>query len=176
MQLFHFSEEPDIREFAPRPILVPSWRPAGREWLNGPLVWAIDAPHQPLYLFPRECPRILLWPTAGTSEEDHARIWGKSTARMLAFIEEDWRERLGRAVLYRYEFPIGAFEDLNDAGMRVSRTHVSPVAVTRLDHLPAALAEEDVELRVVRSLVPLRNVWSTTLHASGIRLRNAQGW
>jgi hypothetical protein len=28
----------------------------------------------------------------------------------------------------------------------------------------------------MESLAPLRDVWSTSLHASGIRLRNAQGW
>ena len=42
--------------------------------------------------------------------------------------------------------------------------------------LPTALAECDVELRAVDSLVPLRGVWSSSLHASGIRLRNAVGW
>ncbi len=33
-----------------------------------------------------------------------------------------------------------------------------------------------VELRVMESLTPLRGVWETSLHASGIRLRHAQGW
>ena len=42
MRLFHFSDDPDISEFVPRPVLIPSQRPAGREWLNGPLVWAIE--------------------------------------------------------------------------------------------------------------------------------------
>jgi len=29
---------------------------------------------------------------------------------------------------------------------------------------------------VMERLTPLKNVWSTSLHASGIRLRNAQDW
>ncbi|HMG50328.1 MAG TPA: hypothetical protein VK597_07005, partial [Inquilinus sp.] len=62
MRLFHFSDDPAIERFEPRPVRVPSARPAGREWLNGPLVWAIDDAHQMLYLFPRDCPRILAWP------------------------------------------------------------------------------------------------------------------
>jgi hypothetical protein len=33
-----------------------------------------------------------------------------------------------------------------------------------------------VELRVMESLLPLRGVWDSSLHASGIRLRNARGW
>ena len=42
--------------------------------------------------------------------------------------------------------------------------------------LPAALRADNVDLRVLESLTPLRDVWSTSLHASGVRLRNAQGW
>jgi hypothetical protein len=52
MRLFHFSERSDIAVFEPRPVTVPSPRTRGREWPNGPLVWAIDAWHQPMYLFP----------------------------------------------------------------------------------------------------------------------------
>ena len=54
MRLFHFSEDAAITRFAPRPVAVPSARPREQEWLNGPLVWAIDEAHQPLYLFPRD--------------------------------------------------------------------------------------------------------------------------
>jgi hypothetical protein len=42
--------------------------------------------------------------------------------------------------------------------------------------LPAELETRQVELRVMESLLPLRDIWKTTLHASGIRLRNARGW
>jgi|ERR1035437_264431 hypothetical protein len=73
MRLFHFSEDPAIAKFDPRPVQVASDRPAGREWLNGPLVWAIEESHQRLYLFPRDCPRILLWATPKTTAEDVAR-------------------------------------------------------------------------------------------------------
>ena len=60
--------------------------------------------------------------------------------------------------------------------MWVSRQAVTPSAMTEVADLPAALADCDVELRAVDSLVPLRGVWSSSLHASGIRLRNAVGW
>ena len=49
------------------------------------------------------------------------------------------------------------------------------VNVTVVDDLPARLKQQDVDLRIVDSLLPLRAVWNTTLHASGIRLRNATG-
>lgn len=74
MRLFHFSDDPDIAVFEPRPVLIPSVRPIGREWLNGPLVWAIDGDHDFMYLFPRDCPRILIWATAETTEAER-RHW-----------------------------------------------------------------------------------------------------
>ncbi|MBA4011063.1 MAG: hypothetical protein C0481_04280 [Phenylobacterium sp.] len=176
MRLFHFSEDPGIARFEPRPVRTPSARPPGREWLNGPLVWAIDEPHQAMYLFPRDCPRILLWPTAATTPQDRAAWWGESAARMLAHVEQRWLEVLTSARLYRYELPPDSFDCLDDAGMWVSREPVTPFSVEEIADLPAALAACDAELRVVDSLTPLRGVWDTTLHASGIRLRNAAGW
>ncbi len=176
MRLFHFSDDPTISRFEPRPVLVPSARPPGREWLNGPLVWAIDELHQAMYLFPRECPRILLWPTDATSEEDHERFWGDSDARILAYIEIAWLERMKTAQLHRYDLPKDSFEDLGDAGMWVSRSPVTPTSVMRLDNLLAELEACDAELRPIESLKPLKDVWSTSLHASGIRLRNAKDW
>lgn len=176
MRLFHFSEDPAIERFAPRPVRVPSTRPPGREWLNGPLVWAIDEPHQGMYLFPRDCPRILLWPLASTSAEDLAIWWGERSCAMLAYVEHGWLEALHAARLYRYELPCDGFEALDDAGMWVSRAAVTPLVVTVVADLPAALAACGVELRAVESLTPLRGVWDSSLHASGIRLRNAVGW
>ncbi len=45
----------------------------------------------------------------------------------------------------------------------------------RIPDLLGALAAAGVELRMMHSLHPLRGVWDTSLHASGIRLRNVQG-
>lgn len=176
MRLFHFSDDPDIRRFVPRPVAVPSERGPGREWLNGPLVWAISEERQAMYLFPRDCPRILLWPTPQTSPEDLAAWFGGRDRPTLAHIEWRWFERVRAGRLYRYELPADAFESLDDAGMWVSREAVTPVAMEVIDDLPAALAALDVELRIMPTLAPLKDVWSTTLHASGIRLRNATGW
>jgi hypothetical protein len=95
---------------------------------------------------------------------------------MVAHIEWAWFERLATARLYRYRMPADSFADLNDAGMWVSRSVVQPDGMDVIDDLPAALAAANVELRVMPSLLSLRGVWETTLHASGIRLRNARGW
>jgi hypothetical protein len=176
MRLFHFSDDGGLTRFTPRPVRVPAVRPPGRDWLNGPLVWAIDEARQPLYLFPRECPRILLYPTPATTPEDRERWWGTRTCRMIAHIEWAWFERFRTGRLYRYELPVAAFEDLGDTGMWVARGEVDPIALEVIDDLPAALAAQQVELRLMDSLVPLKGVWDNSLHASGIRLRNAAGW
>ena len=176
MRLFHFSDDPAIARFDPRPVRVPSERGPGREWLNGPLVWAIDDWHSPMYLFPRDCPRILLWARPDTTEADRERWFGASQARMIVHVEWAWFDRLKTGTIHRYHLPPEGFESLDDAGMWVSRGPVTPLAVETLADLPAALRAAEVELRVVESLVPLRGVWATSLHASGVRLRNARGW
>ncbi|MET0294351.1 MAG: DUF6886 family protein [Phenylobacterium sp.] len=176
MRLFHFSDDPGIRRFEPRPVQVPSERGPGRGWLNGPLVWAIAEHRQAMYTFPRDCPRILLWATADTTDQDRARWFGHSTASILAHIEWDWFERVTRGAIHRYELPTEGFEDLGDAGMWICRETVEPLGMQTLSNIPAALAELGVELRILPSLLPLRDVWSTSLHASGVRLRQAAGW
>lgn len=172
-RLFHFSEDPAIRRFDPRPVARPSVRPPGREWLNGPLVWAIDSEHQPMYLFPRDCPRVLVWPTARTSAQDLSRWREETSSRMLAFVETAWLPRLNCTPLYRYEFAPGDFESLDDAGMWVSRAAVSPLAVEPISDLPARLRDADVELRPVHLFSPLAAYLDTTFHVSAIRMREA---
>ena len=168
MPLYHFSEDPGIEVFAPHGV---EHRPEVE-----PLVWAIDEWHQPMYYFPRDCPRILLWLLPTTSEADRERWFGASSARMLAHVEWDWLERMRSAAVYRYTLSEEPFESLSDAGMYVSRETVEPLAVEPVGDLFDALRSANVELRLLERLTPLRNVWTTTLHASGIRLRNAQGW
>lgn len=175
-RLFHFSEEPAIARFDPRPVTTPSPREPGMEWLNGPLVWAVSEVRQATYLFPRDCPRILLWPTDNTTEEDRKRWWGDRECSMIAHVEWRWVERIGKTTMFRYELPAAPFQPLEGRWMWVSADPVVPVAVDQIGDLFAALRRERVELRVMESLRPLRDVWQTTLHVSGIRLRNASDW
>ncbi len=176
MRLFHFSDDPAISLFVPRPVRIPVERPPGLGWLNGPLVWATDEAHQAMYLFPRDCPRILLWPTPQTTGEDYNRFWRGSQYEKLAYIEAAWVGRVDTATIYRYDLPPAGFEDLADVGMWVTKEAVEPLNVRALGHLTEELEAHGVGLRVVDSLVPFKSVWRTSLHASGIRLRNAQGW
>lgn len=175
MHLYHFSEDPTIALFEPRPVRTPVERRAGQEWLNGPLVWAIDKAHSFLYLFPRECPRILLWPTAATTEADRTR-WLDTDARAIAYVEASRAERLNTATIHRYALHNSAFIDVGEIGMWVSHAPHVPHHRDELTDLPQHLNGERIELRIVESLLPLRDAWTSTVHASGIRLRNAKGW
>lgn len=174
MCLFHFSDDPDIAVFEPRPVRIPSIRPPGREWLNGPLVWAIDADHDFMYLFPRDCPRILLWAMPDTPEAERRRWLGDW--RAVAYVERHWLERLEAETIHRYGMPAERFEDLKDAGMWVARERVVPIDRLAMSRLDREFAPRSVDLRVVDRLTPLRGVWDAGLHVSGIRLRNARGW
>jgi hypothetical protein len=58
----------------------------------------------------------------------------------------------------------------------VARNTVWPLAVEPVGDLLAAMARAEVELHVMDNLSPLKGVWQSTLHASGVRLRNARGW
>ena len=176
MHLFHFSDDPTIKRFVPRAVDIPAQRTPGMDWLNGPLVWAIEEAWQALYLFPRDCPRILLIPTHDTTDQDRERWLPNHHAAMVAHIETAWLDRVHAAHIHRYELPVQHFEDLRDAGMWVSRREVEPLTLQTMTNLPAALAAMKVELRALDTLSPLKQVWSSTLHASGIRLRNARDW
>lgn len=174
MRLYHFSDEAGIELFEPRPVRMPMERKNGQDWLNGALVWAIDAAHQFLYFFPRECPRILLWPMPASTQADiDAWLQGSKT---VAFIERAWLEPLEAATIHRYALATDGFEPLGDVGMHVARHAVRPMAVEALTALPERLTELGVELRVIDDLRPMQPVWDTSLHASGLRLRNAKGW
>jgi hypothetical protein len=170
--LFHFSEEPGIKCFEPRPVRIPVRRTPGREWLNGALVWAIDAWHQPMYLFPRDCPRILVWPVDSTTQDDRRQWWGERSSRMIAYIERGWFERLSRTRIYRYAMPGDSFESLGDAGMWVSRTPVVPAGVEEIRDLRVALDDSETELLAVETFATLGALLATSLHVSAIRLRN----
>jgi hypothetical protein len=170
MALYHFSEDPAIRSFAPHR--------ARTSIVDEPLVWAIDAWHAPMYLFPRDCPRACFWPGPETTAEDAERWFSHVRARMVIAVETAWLERIRTTALYRYTLPETPF-DLHDAtaGHWVAREPVTPLVVEPVGDLLAAHAAAEVELRVTPLLIPLwERVIRTTLAFSGTRLRNAQGY
>ena len=108
MPVFHFSEDPGIARFVPRPPLA---HPEAE-----PMVWAIDEWHSPLYFCPADCPRVCFWPIATTTLEDLER-WLDPQLRMVVAVETGWMERLASAEITRYAFDEEGFVDCQDHGV-----------------------------------------------------------
>lgn len=141
------------------------------------MVWTVDEQRAWTYLFPRNCPRVLLWPTPETTPEDVQRWFGGDVTARIACIEWAWLERLRSTPLYRYEMDPARFRPLeDDAWMLVSREPETPLTVEPVGDLMEALAREKVELRLMPGLAPLFGAWESSIHFSGIRLRNAVDW
>lgn len=180
MILYHFSEDPTIEVFHPRPIPGPSTysTPPPPEQTSSLLVWAIDEAHAPLYWFPRDCPRIAYWALPTSTPEDIDRFLGHTAARWVIAIESAWLARLRETQLYAYRFPPETFEpqwEGGGPGYHISREPVTPVAVEPVGDLLARHVAAGIELRITPSLWPLRRaLLSATLHFSMVRMRNAQ--
>lgn len=169
MRLYHFSENADIAEFVPR---VPDHRPDIE-----PLVWTVSEERGWTYYFPRDCPRVLLWPTADTTSEDLDRWFGGRPDTRIACVEWGWLERMRTTPVYRYEMDPANFRPLEgDGWMLVSTETERPLGVQPVGDLVEALGRDGVELRLMPSLAPLFGAWEHSFHFSGIRLRNAADW
>jgi hypothetical protein len=177
-EVLHFSEDPTITEF------VPHVAPTAR--VRGAYVWAVDAGQAPSYWFPRQCPRVLTWATAGTTAADAQRILGPSGSSRLHAVEYAWLERMRTVRLYAYRLPAAPFRPFPEPepardGEPEPNAHVAQVAVRPLGppepvgDLFALHEEAGIELRVLPRLWPLwEAIVASTLGFSGIRLRNAQ--
>lgn len=165
--LYHFSEEDNIEIFHPRKHPSFPDRP--------PMVWAIDDDRSPLYLFPRDCPRIGFWATPETNDDDREKFLHTTSADKIIAIESGWLERLQRTRLYRYSFASDHFTMMDEgAGYFISYETEQPLEITPVGSLLEALVKRGVELRIMPSLTPLADqLPKTTLHYSMIRMRNA---
>ena len=165
--LYHFSEDPSIERFIPRPVRVgPS---------DEALVWAIDSAYCHQFYFPRDCPRVIISNSSHTMEDDVETFFGQTTASVIAAIESRWLERLRNTAIYRYTLPSQGFELRNEsAGYWVSELETRPVDVLPIPDLLEALVDAGVELRIMPSLVPLRDAAiKSTVNFDIIRWRNA---
>lgn len=157
-ELWHFSEESALGRFEPR---------------DGK-VWAIDAPHQWLYWFPRDCPRACFWAVDSTTDEDVGTWLDGDRTRRVAVIETAWLERLRSVELFAYRMPPEPFSVVEDDRFYIASTPVEAIERVAVGDLLARHAAAGIELRIAPSLYPLWDrVIETTLEYSGIRLRNA---
>jgi hypothetical protein len=165
--LYHFSEDPNIERFVPH---VPRTNPA-----HPPRVWAIDREHAPLYWFPRECPRVAVFPLhEGERAAFHTRF--TTSALRIHAIESAWLDRMRAAQIYRYEFDAAAFSPWDDAnGQWIASTEIVPASVTPMGNLLVAHVDAAIELRIVPNLWPLHDlVLASGFDFSMVRMHNAQ--
>lgn len=165
--LYHFSEDPSIERFIPRPVRI--------SLSDEALVWAVDSLHCHQFYFPRDCPRVVISKSDGTSAEDAETFFGHTTATVIAAIESRWLDRLRNTTIYRYTLPPDGFALRDDsAGYWVAIGESRPIEVEPIPDLMTALIDAGVELRIMPSLVPLRDaVIVSTLEFDIIRWRNA---
>jgi hypothetical protein len=159
--LYHYSEDPTINVFHPRPIPVSSAyaTPPPPERAADLLVWAIDEGHAPLYWFPRDCPRVAYWPLPDSTQADLDRFLGHTIARWVIALEGAWLERMRNTTLYEYRLPGDTFLPQwsgGGPGYHISRESVTPLSVEPVGDLLARHVAANIELRITPSLWPLR--------------------
>ena len=111
--LFHFSEEPHIQKFDPRPSKNET----------GEIVWAVDAIHAVNLMLPRDCPRVTFAPNATSAQTDIERLMGYPAARRVIVVESAWLSHIQSCKLFEYAMPAETFvlEDIH-AGYYISRS------------------------------------------------------
>jgi Family of unknown function (DUF6886) len=164
--LWHFSEDPALGHFEPRPLSTAPEKP--------PLVWAVDTRHAPMFWFPRDCPRGCVWPVSTTTAADRERFFGQSGATRVHVIEGGWLERVRACRLYAYRLPADPFSPHEVGGYWVTGQPVTAVERVTAGDLIAQHVAADIELRITPSIWPFwRRVTASTVEYSGSRLRNA---
>jgi len=164
--LWHYSEDPSLSRFEPRPVADPA-APA--------VVWAIDTRHAPGFWFPRDCPRGCIWPGAATTAADRERFFGQTATGRVHVMESAWLDRLRACRLYAYRLPAASFTRHDEvSGYWTSREPVDARERVSCGDLLARHAEAGIELRVTPSIWPFwHRVIASTVEFSGSRLRNA---
>jgi hypothetical protein len=163
--LWHYSEDPSLGRFDPRPVADPGEPPA---------VWAVDTRHAPSFWFPRNCPRGCVWPVSATTGQDRERFFGQTGSGRIHVMESAWLERVRACRLYAYRLPAGPFVRHEVGGYWISPVPVEAVERVTCDDLLARHADAQIELRVTPSIWPFwRRVTASTVAFSGSRLRNA---
>lgn len=165
--LYHFSEDPTIERFVPH---VPRTNAA-----HPPAVWAIDADHAPLYWFPRDCPRVTVWPRTDDEVIEFRRTFGTDAPRLHA-MELQWVERMRTTRLYRYELDTSHFVAWGPAsGQWISDHDVVPVGVAPVGDLFDVHVDAGIELRLVPTLWPMYDLAvSDRWDFSIVRIANAR--
>jgi hypothetical protein len=164
--LWHYSEDPGLGTFHPRPSTTGAAEP--------PYVWTVDARHAPMFWFPRDCPRLCLWPVSTTSADDRERFFGTAGSERVHVTEASWLDHVRACRLYAYRLPPEPFSPHGVGGYWVTEQVVEATERVSVGDLLGRHAEAGIELRITPSLWPIVDrVVASTVEFSGSRLRNA---
>ena len=147
MRLFHVSEEENIAVFEPR---LPKRTDMDHAKA---VVWAVEEAFLPLYLAPRDCPRVVYRAGEKAEAQDVDRYCALPEGQFVTVIEKDWLECLQHTTLYLYEFDTKDFA-LQDAvaGFYIAESPQIPIARHILSDIMGALEQKKAELRTVDNL------------------------
>ena len=141
-------------------------------------MWAVDAEQAPSYWFPRDCPRVMAWPIADTTEADRDRIIGPGGGGRVHAVEYGWLDPMRTTRLYAYRFDAGPFQPFGEPHPHamVAVEPVRPLGPPEpVGDLLALHEAAGVQLRVLPNLWEFFDaVMASTLGYSGIRLRYAR--
>jgi hypothetical protein len=169
-EVFHFSEDPTIREFVPHVAATAAD--------DRPYVWAVDAARAPDYWFPRECPRAMAWMLPSTTAGDRDLVFGPGINQRVHTVEFGWLDAIIRCELFVYRLPADRFVPVEGDAPHavVSVEQVRPAGPPEpVGDLLALHQAAGIELRVLDNLWPWWDrVISTSVGFSGIRLANAR--
>src|SRR5215216_5236356 len=98
-RLFHFSDDPGITRFEPRPP------PSASSGVTDNVVWAVGGRLRHNYLLPRDCPRVTFYPAPSSTPDDVARLMAGTSAGHVVTIETGWMPALRQGRLYQYQLP-----------------------------------------------------------------------
>jgi hypothetical protein len=166
--LLHFSEDPDIRRFAPH---IPASSPH-----NPPMVWAVDEAHAPGFWFPRDAPRATCWSIGKPSTGIGRALLGMGSSGRMHAVECDWLERMRSCRMYVYRFDAAPFRIYDaPAGYWCASQTIAPLSVEPVGDLLALHAQANIELRIVPDLWPIIDaIVASGLEFSIIRKSNAK--
>jgi hypothetical protein len=119
----------------------------------------------------------MAWVADHTTPDDRDRIIGPGGGDRVHAIEYPWLPAMLTTQLYAYRLPADRFHPVGDGPFH-AQVATEPVDALGppipVANLIAIHAEAGIQLRVLPSLYPYWDeVITTTLHFSGIRLRNA---
>lgn len=167
MNLYHISEDSDIKIFEPRPS-NDSWPNLKKSY-----VWAVSGEMIHNYYFPRNCPRVCWMIGPDTTEEEREIFRSYGSYRSIIHVEKRWKENIENTILYRYTFNIANFYPVDySAGYYVSEEREEPINKVKICDSISCLNQAEVLLKYVDDLRRYQELSvEYTYRFSNIRMR-----